>query len=199
MLPNLLWMFFLTNKKESLCLSNGKMMKTDIDKYTMFSWPTSDIYFGYGTFLLNQMLNIKDTSTHYFFVNLTRQTLRQALNEFPRMEWRNIVIISTPELIPLARYWLSAYHRTSAVFESTCSLETVIHELRLQFGTGNQIVCIKSRQRNVLNQRDVSLLRYFLDGGNVMPLGKKYQRSYQTIYRWRAEIFRKLGRKRPIL
>lgn len=64
------------------------------------------------------------------FVDLSRATLVDVINLFNGIAMKRIIIISTPELLPVAQYWYRIYKQIIAVFCTRTKIDKILHKLR---------------------------------------------------------------------
>lgn len=156
------------------------------------SWPFNDYYFMSGARALSEALTTSGCEIRYYFVRLDGHSLMSFIEQPPFRHQQNIVIITSPHLIPLAYFWLTENSNICAVFGSTSSVRDVYNGL-LNSPPGDKIIQPAVNVEQQLSPSDVRLLTYFLKGGNVHDLQNKYGNSRSTVAVWRKKILVKLG------
>ena len=164
----------------------------ECSKESFYSWPLNDYYFMSGARELSEALTTSGCETRYYFVRLDGHSLMSFIEQPPFRHQQNTVIIASPRLMPLAAFWLAENSNVCAVFGSTSSVQDVYNELL------NSIPCEKIIRAAVnaeqqLSPFDFRLLTYFLKGGNIPNLQKKYRNSRSTVAAWRKRILVKFG------
>ncbi|TNL02465.1 hypothetical protein CYD30_26770 [Kosakonia cowanii] len=153
-------------------------------------WPEGDIFFRTGVSGLSCRLKYSGSAGGYCFINLNGYTLRSFIDDFPDIKNTNIVIISSPRLMPLATFWLAESRRVRAVFSSGTSVAEIIFRLNAAGTCGKKVWPRLSPDRQ-LSFRDVRLLNYYFNGVSKVHLQKTYRRAYSTLKGWEASLTRK--------
>ncbi|WP_246871029.1 Vi polysaccharide biosynthesis protein TviA [Pantoea ananatis] len=143
-------------------------------------------------------LALKTNERNYFFVNLNAYSLPHSFNFFSQEteSRKNIVLISSHRLDPLAEFWLSEVDNIIAAFTCSHIPDEIIEKLSRR-KMGEKINGIKNRTKDKVNRKDVIKMRYFLHDSGMQELTQRFISSPSTVYRWRRMISDKFGVKEP--
>ncbi|TNL02360.1 hypothetical protein CYD30_27020 [Kosakonia cowanii] len=153
-------------------------------------WPEGDIFFRTGVSGLSCRLKYSGSAGGYCFINLSGHTLRSFIDDFPDIKNTDIVIISSPRLMPLAHFWLAESVRVRAAFTSGTAVDEIIFRLNAA-GAGGKTACPPPDRQ--LSFRDVRFLYSCLKGVSTVQLQKTYRRTYSTLKGREASLARKFG------
>jgi hypothetical protein len=126
------------------------------------------------------------------FIHLCGRTLCAFLRTYPGLisgvAGCKMVIIVSPRLMPLAKYFASCDDRVLAVFPSGLPVRRLVTALthpvsRDRFRTS----------RSAMSSRDIYILRHHLGAGPVSDLSEKYALSVKAIYWRKVALARMLG------
>lgn len=154
-------------------------------------WPENDIYFKAGVSFLKEKLNADGIQHTYSFLHLNGYTLKHFLSDFPPDKNDSIVIISSPRLLPLAKFWMANHHNVCAVFDSSTNIETLVKMLKtLPSPKGNSNV---AEYFPKITEKDILILRHYLSSGKMDYIQHRHSRSYKTVQQWKTNLAWKLS------
>ncbi|EBQ9649022.1 hypothetical protein DMV33_23885 [Salmonella enterica subsp. enterica serovar Montevideo] len=154
-------------------------------------WPENDIYFQAGVSFLQERLNADGNRREYSFLHLNGYTFRHFLSDFPPDKDGSIVIISSPRFLPLAHFWMANHHNVIAVFDSKTNIETLVKMLKKRPSKKRYNTVNKHAPK--ITDRDIIILRHYLNTGNMDYIQRRYSRSYSTVQQWKKIIASKLS------
>ncbi len=157
-------------------------------------WPTGDSFFGLGCAGIIEKLPPHKADGSYLFINLDGVSLIRFMTHFSAMRAlsKTMIIICSPRLMPLAKYWLVEYDYVAAIYESTRSVEDIISEL-IVILSGKVMVKPVLRRKTDVTHKDIYLLKSFLKEKSFAVIERLHGRQRSTIYRWRRSLTRKFG------
>ncbi|EAA9055777.1 hypothetical protein LL686_003911 [Salmonella enterica] len=156
-------------------------------------FPESNHYFQTGISGIVDRLSNEGCSTSYIFIHLNRYTLAECLLQFPNFnEEDDVIIISTPQLMPVAVFWLTENRHVRAVFKSTTSMDEVINTIS-DNRLGDKMLTMPLKRHHMISLREMQVLKQTLEGHSLNDLQETHYRPASTIHGWKAGIARKLG------
>lgn len=154
-------------------------------------WPENDIYFKAGVSFLQERLNADGIQHTFLFLHLNGYTLKNFLSDFSPDKDDSIVIISSPRLLPLAKFWMANHHNVCAVFDSSTNIETLVKILKtLPSPNGNRNVIEYFPK---ITEKDILILRHYLSSGKMDYIQHRYSRPYTTVQQWKTKLARKFS------
>lgn len=156
-------------------------------------WPADDNYFGNGVMGIIDSLNssfLQHDKQNYFFIKLTGSLLLNFMSLFPLLgkSDKKIIIISNPQLMPLALFYYQEFENVIAVFEKNTPVNSIINQLQKE-----QTNRSMGRKLEVLDRNDVFLLKCFLNGCSLKLVQELYKRQPSTIFGWKKKLACKLN------
>ncbi|EMW1018133.1 hypothetical protein AAEK50_005092 [Serratia marcescens] len=160
----------------------------------MDCWPESNVFFKNGvTYLKSELLHYKcNRYKSVLFVDFHVSMLKIMLpSEFLKLSrLYEIVIITCPELRPLALFYFKYFNNVVAVFDLGKSVSDILCEL-IVIRSGERSVC-PVISGSYLTKREAYLLESFLNGKSVYRLARELSVSCKTIYNQRSFMSKKM-------
>lgn len=166
-------------------------------KYQHF-WPPNDFYFGVGVSSIIDEMSLITNERNYLFVSLNRYSLLNTLSFFSRNKEtnRNIIIISSSRLMPLALFWLYNINNVIAAFDTSMPVPEMINKIS-RYKNGDKITTGRKECCFNISSKDIMKIKYFLTESGMTELQDRFMNSPSTMYRWRKEIAVKFGVRDP--
>lgn len=167
------------------------MEKGSVGAATVLCWPENNHYFRLGVdALLEQTGGLNPEKL--LFIHLCGRTLCAFLRTYPgiitSVAVRQMVIIVSPRLMPLAKKLAASDERVLAVFPSDLPVRRLVTALTHPVSHDRFRTA-----RSPMSSRDIYILRHHLGAGPVGDLAEKYALSVKAVYWRKAALARMLG------